>query len=577
MRIFNFAADNNSSPSPSWAKKITRSVSDFIFGDDGTSPVDNLRSTNSLAESEPSAANSLIAMPNAWRVYEDRRSLYNDIERMDNEDELVSSALDIIADVATHWTGKEDSGITLRISTTDQEAQKIIDDLVARLDLQNEVWQIVRQMAKHGAYLPEVLIDRKRMKIVRLKQTVTYQIFPNLTEKGDKIPGWIIREEKDVASATGQALEEWQICPFLFGAKRGYLPVPLLASARRNWQRLSKIEDGMAVARLTRAYDKLVHRIPIKKEWNKEEILAAIRTYREGITKRKIMTDTGKVTQNESPYDVNTDFYLPDDGSQTGGITPLTSTNLQLGNLNDVYYSREKLLARLAVPISYLQIMSTQKTHLKSGSVGDADIRFASFLGRIQAALRTGLRRLVDTELVLQGKNPATVQYKIELAQIRSKDPMEDAKIELTRAQAAVFFVEAFGALPVELIASKFLELEPDQQEVLNAFLKTNDKKITDSRIKALETAAKPQAPAGGSGNQNKGAAKRSAEQRPGAKQNFSLEVLTDLFVALQEKVNISLQEAGIDVPDDAGWSRDVIRQNLVDFAAVQSLPLDDE
>lgn len=570
-RIFNFtAADNNAAGPPAWAKKISKNVADFLFGDNGTHPVDDLRRTSTVSPNSQ-ADNSAVAMPNMWRVHEDRKNMYRDIIRMDDEDELISSALDIIADTATNFvTDRGDNEISLRIITADAGAQKVIDDLVKRLDLHNDIWQIVRQMVMHGAYLPEILIDREQMKVVRMKPTITYQIYPKTTEKGDKVPGWIIREDKDIYNGAGQELEEWQICPFLFGARRGYLPIPMLASTRRNWQRLSKIEDGMAVARLTRAYDKLVHRIPIKKEWTTEEIMASIKRYREGITKKKLVSDTGAVQQTDSPFDVSTDFYLPDDGSGTGGITSLTSTNLQLGNLNDVYYSREKVLARLAVPIAYLQIMSTQKTHLKSGSVGDADIRFAAFLRRVHACLRTGLRRLIDLELMLNGHNPNTVQYKIELAEIKSKDPMEDAQIELTRAQAAIYFVEAFGALPPELLASKYLSLEPEQQKMLDTFLSTSGKTILAARIEGIKNEAKPApAPGGGSGNKNKSKAKRSTEQKPSAQSDptYSVDALTDLFVQLTDKVNDSLREAGMDIPDDAGWSRAVIRQNLSDMA----------
>lgn len=572
MRILDFGgSESKTTASPSWARKVSRAVASLLFGDEGTQPVDNLKSTDALTGTTV-AQDSLTSMPNMWRVHEDRKSMWRDIERMDSEDELVSSALDIIADMAVNFAEDGSEGLSFRVLTEDKEALRVIEELTTRLNLHSELWQIVREFVKHGNYLPEVLIDRKQMKIIRLKQTIPYQIYPNTTERGDKLPGWIVRLDKDVYSGSGQELDEWQICPFIFGAKKGYLGIPMLASARRNWQRLSKIEDGMAVARLTRAYDKYVHRIPVKSAWTVSEIMATIKQYRDSITKRKLVTGEGALTQNETPFDVNTDFYLPDDGSGTGGITALLGTNLQLGNLNDIYYHREKLLARLAVPIAFLQIMSTQKTHLKSGSVGDADIRFAAFMRRVHASLRVGLRRLLDLELVLNGIVPSTVQYKIELAEIRSKDPMEDAKIELTQAQAAIYFVEAFGALPADLLGSKYLDLNPDQQAMFDSFLKTDANKIFEAQIKAIETKAEPKVPGltPGSGNNNKSKAARSTEQKPAAQSvRYGVEELVDLFSEFQDKVNDGLRESGIEIPEDAGWSRDVIRQNLRDIAFV--------
>jgi hypothetical protein len=574
MRIFKLG-DQKVAPSFPWARKIGKAVA-RLFSDDAPQPVNDLAKTDSAVSSYDDMTN-MTMMPHMWRVYEDRKSLWRDMNRMDSEDELVNKALDTIADFAVNFENSEEVAETsFRVKAKSKKVQDILDNLIARLDLQNDLWQIAREMVKTGNYLPEVLVDRKRNQIVRLKPTIPYMIWPKTSELGDKVPGWVNVPDAAIYNGKGQELEEWQICPFIFGAKKGYLATPMLAAARRNWIRLAKVEDGMGVARLVRAYDKLVHRIPVKKEWTQEQVMATIKRYKDAITRRKLVTSEGALTQSDTPLDVQTDFFLPDIGDGTGGITAITGTNLQLGNLNDVYYHREKLIARLSVPLAYLQITSAEKTHLKAGSsVSSIDIAFAAFMRRVHASLRSGLVRLFQLELVLQGQVPTPDAFVLELATPSTKDPLEESKISLTNAEAATYFIEAFGALPPELIASKYLDLTPKEQAMLDGFLASDGKNLMKTKIKTLELGAKPapapQLPAGGPGNNNKSKVARSKEQKPAAKQEdgtlYDIDSLVHLFMSMNQKVNEALQEAGLDIPDDVGLSERAIRQGLEGLA----------
>lgn len=573
--IFDYTSDHTPKASPSWAVRIGSTVKRLFDPQKGAQPQSNPESSSIESSTSPyTNSTNFTSLPNLWRVINTRKESYNDIERMDDEDELVNTGLDIIADFTISYD--EDSERSFRVDCKgDAESQAIIDAVIKRLDLQNELWQIVRGMVKYGNEMREVIIDQKALKIVGLKQTISYHIYPRATEKGDKLPGWLLITEKDVMNGSpGQPLEEWQICPFTYGAKRGLLAVPILAAARRNWSRLSKIEDGMAIARLCRAYDKIVHRVPIRVEWTKEEIMATIKRYRDSVTKRKLVSAEGLITASDSPMDVETDYYLPDAGDNRGSVEVLNSTNLQLGNLNDIYYHRERLLSRLRVPVSYLQISSAQKTHLKSGSVGDADIQFARMIRGIHANLRRGLKRLFDMELLLNGKDPNTIGYAIELPKVETDNLLDNAKIELTMAQAAAYFVEAFGALPPALIASKWLELEPEQQKLMDMFLSANADKILKARMAMLVSPGGQQykgVPGGGGSTATPSAktkvARSKAQQAWDGEPKVPLNQAVDLMVQLHEMANQSLREAGVDVPEVDSAFRDVVERNMADIA----------
>jgi len=571
---------------PYWARKIGRFLKTLFDPDTGTPqhptqhPVPDVG--NNMSSTGITDTTTITYMANAWRVHQNRKSIYQDIERMDSEDEIVATALDIIADCSVSYAEPATPQQHFKIRAKTDKVQLILNNLSKRLNLPNEIWYICRDMVKHGNDFREVVVDRQAMKVIAFKQTISYQIYPKTNDRGDKCPGWTVKMDDDVFTGKEYDIEEWQIVPFIFGTKRGYLSIPPLAPARRNWLRLAKMEDGMAIARLIRAYDKMVHKIPVKPEMSTTEIMARIRMHKDAVTKRRILDSSGLVTQVDAPIDVQTDYYLPDDGSGRGGIELLSANNAQLSNINDIIYHREKLLSRLQVPIAYLQITTAQKTHIAAGASSqkaDVEIQFARMLRRVQRHLLEGLRRVCDIELMLNGITPEEDLYDIELTQINTKDLRADSEIELTYAQAAVYFVEAFGSLPPELLAEKFMHLNPDQQELLNTFIGKYGDRVVKARVKTMETAAQPKPVSspfggGGLGNQNKGRANRTTEQKGKATvkgqqsdETIPLDSLVDLWYSLTDELHQDLREQGINVPELDESYKNAIRTNLAAIA----------
>ena len=397
--LFNFASDDqNLTPVSAAARKIGRIVAPIFDAFTGTQPQQRPAVKDTYTDLSPDRG-SLNVVPTQWKVAQDRKAMYTDIENMDRSDGIVPTALDITANNCVGFLDDTDEGnnpIRVRFKSKDPEVAQILSNMSTRLNLDDMVWQLARECAMHGSIFREVVLDRSgdRPYVADFKQTIPYHIWPKLTEKGDKIPGWVIKLDLDVYNGGGAELAEWQIVPFIFGARKGYLSVPPLASIRADFQRLAKIKDGIAVARLIRAYDKIVHKIPVGKEWEKDQILQTVRNYRDAITKRKMETTDGQMNQLDNPLDVQTDFYVPDDGSGRGDVTMLTSNNINLGNLNDVYYSQEPILTRLRVPIEMLQLTSQQKTHIsgKGGGWSPVQTQFAVHLQGLQAVVRRGVK-----------------------------------------------------------------------------------------------------------------------------------------------------------------------------------------
>lgn len=569
MRIDHISGSNSPSEKPpSWAGKIGRRIARVFTGDAATNYVPSISPNDSVTQFGLDGTGYRADNPISWRIQQTRKASYLDIESMDSSDELIATALDILADCAVAFLSTE-SEDRIEIQSDNDQIKEILNNLITRVDLQNDVWQMCREMIKHGSIFREIILERnqKSPHIIKLKQTVSWTIWPKENDKGDKIPGWLQRTDQQLYSNGGQELEEWQIAPFLYGTKYGYLHVPMLEATRRNWYRIQKMEDGMAVARLTRAYDKYAHKIPVRDTWTKGEVMDTIRRYKDSMTKKRMVSDHDKVNQGQSPVDVATDFFLPDDGSGRGGIEILSGNNNQLMNLTDLYYLREKMIARLKVPQQFMQIMSTQKTHVSASGGPNIDVQFARTLKGIQASVRRGLRRIFDIELLLNGIAPTVDNYSIILVPIKVNDEMEQARIELTMAQAAAYMTEAFGALPPDFMASKFLRLKDEEKEMLDNFFAKEGKEIFSARVKAIKEDAKPKPTGGfgnspgsdstrgggklkdrvvggdkGSGNNNKSRISRSSEQRGGASQSIPIEEAAHLFASIQQSVNETLE-----------------------------------
>lgn len=414
---------------------------------------------------------------------------------MDLNDPLISTALDIIADCST---GYEDTAVDsfewLMDRSSDQAkgALQILNEMKRRLDLGSECWQIVRGFVRNGEEFREVVWDEDGI-ARRLKHLPSYQVYPVTDGFGNHQPGY---QQRLDGAQYGKPIDfpEWAIIPFVYGAKRGWQGTGLMMPARRTWKRLVKMEDGMALARLIRAYDKYLHKVPVKPDWDLDHCLRAITEHKKQMTKRLGLDENNNLFVRERPFEVQTDIYIPDDGSGRGGVELLSVQNQQLMNIDDVLYHQALLMARLKVPSKYLNLVR------KSGALTDAglsaeDIQFARTLRQVQAVLRTGLLRLAHYALAFQGYDSDELGVGINLPKISTDDQYQDAKIKFTLAQAADLFSQVLGGLPPELLAEKFMGLDDSEQEVLMQWIDERDAANEELQKQMMATGQMPNGP----------------------------------------------------------------------------------
>src|SRR5579872_3809144 len=417
-----------------------------------------------------------------WKIGWDRRAVYSDLREMDSSDPLISTALDIIADCATGYEDTSVDSFEWLMDRNDDQAKAamvILNEMKLRLELGAECWQIVRGFVRNGEEFREVVWDESGI-ARRLKHLPSYQISPMLDGFGNKQPGY---QQRLDGAQYGKPIDfpEWGMISFVYGARRGWQGTGLMMPARRTWKRLVKMEDGMALARLIRAYDKYLHKVPVKPEWDLDRNIRAITEHKRQMTKRYGLDENNQLFTRERPFQVETDIYLPDDGSGKGRVELLSAQNQQLMNVDDVLYNQALLMARLKVPSKYLNLVR------RSGALTDAglsaeDIQFARTLRQVQAVLRTGLLKLAHYQLAFQGWDSDELGVGLNLPKVSTDDQYQDAKVLFTMAQAADLFAQVLGGLPPELVATMFMKLKSDQQEVLMEWVKENEEEQEELR-----------------------------------------------------------------------------------------------
>lgn len=484
---------------------------------------------------ETGASDALYASfsDKVWKIRHDRRSVYHDLEEMDLNDPLVATALDVIASCTTGFEETTVDGFDWIMESTNPKAMKLLEEMKSRLELGSEAWQIVRGFVRNGEEFREVVVEDDL--IVRFKHLPAWTIMPNFDIFGNKVPGWTQRLEGSMPNMVIE-FDEWQICPFVYGAKRGYFGTGLLIPARRTWRRLQKMEDGMAIARMTRAYDKIKHKVPVKPEWDSMRQQKQILQYKENMTRRKGMDSAGQMVSREKPLEVETDFFIPDDGSGKGDIEIMAAQNMQLMNIEDVQYHQSLLLSRLKVPRKMLNLGPGTAGALTDGGLMAEDIQFARDLRQNQAVFRAGMLRLASLALIFQGLDPDQLGVGVRMSKISTQDHVQNSKIALNYAQAVKYFAEVFGGMPIEIVAEKFLELSDEHKEIMEAFVKEKEAEKEAQHAEEMAFREKTMQIA---------AQKAQAGSRPQARAAPTVQEMSEAVTHLQMLVQRELEEGG--------------------------------
>ena len=184
--------------------------------------------------------------------------------------------------------------------------------------------------------------------------------------------------------------------------------------------------------------------------------------------KKQLNVTTGRVDSVTNVLSYNENYYIPRPQDRQGSSIETLPGIQGLGEIDDIAYFKDKLMALLRIPRDYVSYASQSLQSQTSGKyLSEQDIRFARIVTKVQDNLLDGLKKIAIVYLALNGVTPEEVE-QFELEMTKSSAIEELRRIEVQMQQ-------------FNLIASiKQLDMFPD------IWILTNVLKIDDEEVQAI-------------------------------------------------------------------------------------------
>ena len=402
-----------------------------------------------------------------------RRRRYKDYEEMDEYPEI-GAAFDIYADDSTQrglrgerWAVKSDNDMVV------DEVETFFDTI--RLD--KLLWDIIRNTVKYGDCFTELILDVNK---------------PQEGVKKIKIlnPNWILRVENEFGylkkflqeipnmeslqyAEVGQSnvnrpvkyieLDKNQIVHFrLHTSDPIFYPYgkSIAALCHRVFRSLKMMEDAMMIYRLSRAPERRIFYVDTGNlPTSKAEMF--IERLKQKFKKEKFYNSPkGTVDSRYNPMSMDEDFFVPTKNGRGTKIETLPGAT-NLGEIEDVRYYRDKLLAGLKIPKDY--IVEKEQSPERKANLSQLDVKFARTIQRVQIDVETGLENMAKRHLQLRGF-PASVIKNLKIKLPEPSDMSEKRKLDVDEQKTRVIqAVQGLNLFSKESIYREFYDMTEDE------------------------------------------------------------------------------------------------------------------
>jgi hypothetical protein len=342
-----------------------------------------------------------------YYMHQNRMQLYTDYEMMD-KDPIISAALDIYADESTL---ADQFGDILTIKTNNTNIQKILYNLFYDvLNIEFNLWPWIRNMAKYGDFFLKLDIAED-LGIINARPFSSYEV--ERWEEFDETTGEYKIKFRHVSSPDA-GYDVFEMAHFRMLSDSNFLPYgkSMLEGARKEFQKLTMLEDAMLIHRIMRAPEKRIFKIDIGNIPPNE-----VDTFMEQvINKMKKIPHVDQQTGNYNlKFNLNNmleDYYLPVRGGQSQTSID-TLPGMTFTGIDDINYVKDKMMAALKIPKPFLGYAEAVEGKTTLASM---DIRFARTIERIQRIVCSELYKIAIIHLYAQGYDGAElVGFELEL------------------------------------------------------------------------------------------------------------------------------------------------------------------
>ena len=216
-----------------------------------------------------------------------------------------------------------------------------------------------------------------------------------------------------------------------------------------------------------------------------------IEKLKEKFKKEKFYNTTkGTVDARYNPMSMDEDYFVPIRNGKGTKIDTLPGA-MNLGEIEDVRYFRDKLLAALKVPKDY--IVEKDKSPERKANLSQLDVKFARVIGRVQQNIEVGLENIAKKHLELRGY-PAALIKQLEIKLPEPSDMSAKRKLDLDQQKAQVIqTIQALNIFSNKEILKQYYDLDDAEA----------DRIIKDKQTEAQTQQTEQQAQGGGAAPQN--------------------------------------------------------------------------
>jgi hypothetical protein len=438
-----------------------------------------------VVRQNPGGTPSIIRSPFIPELENNRKNRYSQFESMDEYPE-VGAAFDIYADDCTQ---RDTKNRRWRVDADSQKTIKEIERLFNKIKLDRHYWDITRNTVKYGDCFVELVMDLnnptagvQRIKILNPNYIIRVENeYGYLTDFLQEIPqknsgSWNSFGFQSTAMEKSQymGLDKNQLVHFrLHTSDPKYYPYgkSIAAFAIRVFRSLKLMEDAMLIYRLSRAPERRIFYVNVGSlPTGKAE--AFVEKLKQKFKKEKYYNSAnGTIDEKYNPMSMDEDFFVPHRGDRDTRIETLPGAQ-NLGEVDDVKYFRDKVLACLKVPKDY--VVEHDKSPERKANLSQLDVKFARVIMRVQHEVEIGLETIAKRHLAIL-KYPQT---EINSVKIKLPDPSDMfTKRRLDVDEQKIRVVQAV----------KGLQLFPDDYLYKEYF------EFTDNEIKKMKEEMKAQ------------------------------------------------------------------------------------
>ena len=405
-------------------------------------------------------------------VERNRRNRYKSYEDMDAYPEI-GAAFDIYADDCTQ---KNTRGERWTVLSDSETAVTEVKKLFKSLKLDRFYWDICRNTVKYGDCFIETVLDInqrsagiQRIKIlnpnfiIRVENEFGYltDFLQEIPDQGDA--SWSTSPNEDKIKYI--TLDKNQIVQFrLFTSDPAFYPYgkSIGALAVRIYRSLKLMEDAMLVYRLARAPERRIFYIDVGNMPTAKAEMFMERVKQKFKKEKFYNTNQQGIDSRFNPLSADEDFFVPIKGNQGTKIETLPGAQ-NLGEVDDVKYFRDKLLAALKVPKDY--IVEKDQSPERKANLSQLDVKFARTIQRVQSTIELGLEKIAKRHLRLKDF-PLTLIKELRIQLPDPSDMFTKRKLDLdeqkTRVVQAVKGLELFST---ETIYKEYYDMTDEEIE----------------------------------------------------------------------------------------------------------------